>query len=201
MKNIRDIAQQVEDEFGLVEINKTLDNEVTLGTIDEIPVCASSKSDEFGNAKATITNKRLIIDGTVLETRGPGRYTFYYETWLNEIQGIKVKSYDSLKRKAYPLGIACVGVLVVFLLVMGILMKEVVRTGCLAAAGVSLLLVIPFLPRKFNFRSFELTFQTLSGDVVIGNTKNSDLFVAISIDSVDKLTLLARGVRKAQHAE
>ena len=48
---------------------------------------------------------------------------------------------------------------------------------------------------------FTLTISSLGGDFIIGNTKGSDVCVAISIETVDKLTLLARGIRKAQNVE
>ena len=135
------------------------------------------------------------------------RYTFYYETWLNKIQDVKMSSYDANKKKYFLPGIiACLAITVILVFV-GLVLSGIsadnllVAYGCYGVAALSLICTIPFLPHKYRARIFTLTISSLGGDFIIGNTKDSDLCVAISIETVDKLTLLARGIRKAQNVE
>lgn len=199
------INQRIEEEFGIIEVSKSLDDEKILGVISEIPAARGAKATEYGDAKATITDKRLIIEAQVYEEKGEqrdmGRFTFYYETWLDRIQDVKLKSYDTKKKKMSIPAIVCIIALAAVLVISGIAIGGVAGIACYVLAGLSLFGTIPFLPHKYRSRSFSLTFTTLGGKFVIGNTKDSDLFVAVSIDSVEKLTLLARGVRKAQTGE
>lgn len=196
------IYQRIEEEFGTIDVYKTLDEEKTLGVIDEIPAARGAKATDYGVARATITDKRLIVESQVIEEKGEhgdlGRYTFYYETWLDKIQDIKLYSYDTKKLKFFLPAIILLVVLTIMLIVAGLIIGGTVSFITYGCAVVSLLSIIPFLPRKYRSRSFALTINSLGGKFVIGNTKDADLFVAISIDSVEKLTLLARGIRKAQ---
>lgn len=200
-KEIKPLYERIEEEFGPIDTFKALENETVLGTIDEIPCAESRDSLDTGYAKATITDKRLIIGSQVLENDTKGRFTFYYETWLNKIEDIKLRSYDTMKGKGFILGIVVLVFLAAILVAIGVAIRGVVLYGCCAGALISLILCIPFFPTKKPRRVFELVITTSNGNLILGNTKESDLFILISMTSVEKLTLLMMGIRKAQHIE
>lgn len=199
------IYERILEEFGTIEIAKSLDNEQILGTIDEIPAARDGKARDYGYAKATITDKRLIVESQVYEEKGEqgdmGRFTFYYETWLNKIQDVMLKSYDTKKKKMFIPGILVLTLFAIVLVIAGIAIGDIVGYACYALAVLSFIGMIPFLPHKYRSRQFSLTITTLGGKFVIGNTKDSDLCIAVSQESVEKITLLARGIRKAQQVD
>ena len=75
------INERIEQEFGIVDIYKSLDDEQVLGTIDDIEAARNVRSSEYGRARATITDKRLIVEAIAFEGKGSSnnmaRYTFY----------------------------------------------------------------------------------------------------------------------------
>lgn len=191
-------ADRFERNFGRIDLFKLMSQEeVILGKIEDIPV---SRNGHVGRAKASITTKRFIFESSVYD--GNGRELFYYETMLNSIESIKFVSNDAYKIKGnwfVLLGfIVFGGILGILAAIFSKQFGGVLSIILGICAGMSVLSSFIFVPRKYRFRQLMLSISSLSDKFVIGDKTESDIRVVITKDSVEKLTLLVKGIRRAQ---
>lgn len=202
--------KKFERKFGQkVEFFRLLDDETVLGTIEDLPV---QERGSLGKAKTTLTNKRLIVESEVNEdNKGKdknhhvGRDIFYYETDLDKIESITFYASDRLTKKGnvflfalfFILAVACV--LVNLFLVSEKASNNVSKYGLYVVAVVFALFMIPFRKRKNCARELQLIISSNGSKIEFSDNPDAEVSLVVTEDSVNKLSLLAKGIRQAQN--